>query len=93
METTTLELPTTLYTELQALAETEQAEPVEMLARLIERARQPGTRSFQETWLLLCNLVARNGGLDVPEDPDELIEHLRVTRDELFEREYAHLYR
>ena len=51
--TVTIELPAQLYTELQTLAEDEQADPIEILTRLItlaiqQRVRpQSPTRAFQ----------------------------------------------
>ena len=39
-ESVTLDLPASLYADLEALASDEQAEPVEVIARLVETARQ-----------------------------------------------------
>ena len=51
-ESVTLDLPASLYADLEALASDEQAEPVEVIARLVETARQqrladPPTRAFR----------------------------------------------
>ena len=39
-ESVTLHIPASLYADLEALASDEQTEPVEVLARLVETARQ-----------------------------------------------------
>lgn len=39
-ETVILQLPASLYADLESLATEEQAEPVEVIARLVETARQ-----------------------------------------------------
>jgi hypothetical protein len=51
-ETVILKLPASIYADLQSLAEGEQTEPSEMVARLIRAARcehqaEPATRAFR----------------------------------------------
>jgi hypothetical protein len=86
----TIRLPAGLYAELQTLAQEEQAEPVAILSQLIKAARQ------QRTWLSDLNALRRqieqDGGLQVGATKEEVVEHLRQTRREIFEAEYAHLY-
>lgn len=49
--------------------------------------------SFSEGWALLQKQVADSGGLGFGDDPDAIVEQMRRTRQEIFEAEYAHLYR
>jgi hypothetical protein len=51
-ETVILKLPASIYADLQSLAENEQTEPSEMVARLVKAARcerqaEPATRAFR----------------------------------------------
>jgi len=51
-ETVVLELPASVYADLESLAETEQTEPSEIIARLVRAARcesqaEPTTRAFR----------------------------------------------
>jgi hypothetical protein len=52
-ETVILELPASVYADLEFLAENEQTEPSEMIARLVkaahyERRAEPSTRAFRK---------------------------------------------
>jgi hypothetical protein len=52
-ETVTVELPIAVYADLESLAEDEQTEPGEMVARLVKAARyerqaEPSTRAFRK---------------------------------------------
>jgi hypothetical protein len=90
-ETVTLEIPAKLYTELQASASEEQADPAEIIARLVATAQR------KRAWLLdlgaLREQIRQEGGLQVGTDKQEVVERLRQTRREIFEAEYVHLYR
>ncbi|MFN8486926.1 MAG: hypothetical protein U0350_04985 [Caldilineaceae bacterium] len=88
---TTLELPTALYTELVELADAEQTDPLTVLKELISEARQQ--RGLGQIWEELCDQVERDGGLHAGNTTDEIVEHMRKIREEIFEAEYAHLYR
>ena len=87
----TIQLPAELYAEIQSMAAEEQIDPIEVIDRLVT------TASLQKAWL--CDLQAlreqihRDGGLQVGSSKDEVIEKLRQTRREIFQAEYAHLYR
>ena len=87
----TLQLPIGLYDKLQDLAEAEQADPIEVIAHLIAMAHQ------RQGWLrdlsALRKQIRQDGGLRVGTTKEEVIEQLRQTRREIFEAEYAHLYR
>jgi prevent-host-death family protein len=49
--------------------------------------------SWREGLALLQKQVADSGGLGFGDDPDAIVEQTRRTRQEIFEAEYAHLYR
>jgi len=90
MKTMTLELPTTLYEQLQALSPTE-PDPIKVISQLVMRAYQ------QRAWLqdleALRQQIRQDGGLKIGRDKQQIVEKLRQTRYEIFEAEYAHLYR
>jgi metal-responsive CopG/Arc/MetJ family transcriptional regulator len=87
----TIELPEKLYAELQLLADAEQTDPIEVIDRLVRMA------SLHRAWLRDLNALREQiyqaGGLQVGASKDEVVDRLRQTRHELFEAEYAHLYR
>jgi hypothetical protein len=92
METTvTLQLPSKLYDELQLLATEERTDPVEVIGRLVAMAsrRRAWLRDLED----LREEIRRDGGLQVGTTQDKVVERLRQTRREIFEAEYAHLYR
>lgn len=88
--TVTVRLPADLYAELEILAREEETEPVVILSQLVTAARQ------RRTWLndltALRKQIAQDVGLQVGATRDEVVEHLRRVRREIFEAEYAHLY-
>lgn len=90
-EAVTVELPTPLFEKLQELAEAEQTDPVTVVTRLISLAHQ------RQSWLRdldrLREDIRQEGGLSLGATREEVIERLRQTRRDLFEAEYAHLYR
>jgi hypothetical protein len=89
--TVTLQVPASLYADLQSLGAEEQVSPVEMIARLVDNARQH--RAWLRGWEELRELIQREGGLQVGVTKKEVVEQMRKTRYEIFEAEYAHLYR
>ncbi len=89
--TVTLELPTQLYADLQSLAEENQLDLVEMLARWITLARQ--RHAWIQGWKELGELVRQDDGLQIATTKEKVVEQMRKTRYEIFEAEYAHLYR
>ena len=86
-----LELPARVYEQLQELAAVEQKDPIEVITELIDIAHQ------RQGWLKelteLQDLIQEQGGLQIGDTKEEVIEKLRQTRREIFEAEYAHLYR
>ena len=91
MDTVTLQLPATLYAKVEELAVDAETSPDDLLASLIETAPQ------RRTWLRELNelreQIKRDGGLNIGSSREEVVEQLRQTRREIFDAEYAHLYR
>jgi hypothetical protein len=62
-----------------------------VIANLVTDATQ------QKNWLqdlnALCQQIKKDGGLQIGSTKEEVIDQLRQTREEIFETEYAHLYR
>ena len=50
-------------------------------------------RSWREELAALQASIAAHGGLNVGETTEEIVEHMRRTRREVWDAEYAHLYR
>lgn len=90
-KTMTLELPASLYADLESLAAEEQQNLVEVLAHLVKAA------SRRSAWLsdvrALREQIRLDGGLAVGHTKEQVVEQLRQTRREIFENQYAHLYR
>jgi hypothetical protein len=89
--TVTLELPDQLYTDLQSLAAENRVGLIEMLTRWATLSRQ--RRTWLRGWEELGELVRQDEGLQVATTKEEIVEQMRKTRHEIFEAEYAHLYR
>jgi len=62
-----------------------------VLAELELATAEPLT--WQEGLAQLQASIAAHGGLNVGETTEEIVEHMRRIRQEIFEEEYAHLYR
>ena len=86
-----LELPARVYEQLQELAAVEQKDPIEVITELIDMAhqRQSWLRALEE----LQDMIREQGRLQISTNKEEMLEQLRQTRREIFEAEYAHLYR
>ena len=89
--TITLELPVQVYTDLKFLADKAQIDLIELLRRWAVSTQEQ--LAWQQGWDELRQLVKVEGGLDVGTTKEEVVEQMRKTRQELFEAEYAHLYR
>lgn len=87
----TMQVPAPLYADLESLAAEEQVEPVKMFARLVETARQ--RRAWLRDLDALREQIRQDGGLSVGTSKEQVVEQMRRTRYEIFEAEYAHLYR
>ena len=87
----TLNLPAGLSARLQELAAESDTTPTDLIATLVEDAFK------RRAWLRdLDELHEQVKGVDNREtkaDQEEFIEQLRMARREIFEAEYAHLYR
>lgn len=90
METVTLELPSSLYTDLQRLATEANADLITLLRQWVVQTRQ--RLGWQRGWQELQTLIEQEGGLQVGTTKEAVVEHMRQTRQEIFEAEYAHLY-
>ncbi len=90
-ETVTLNLPAGLYAKLEELAAESDSTPIDEIATLIEEAKS------RRAWLRALDdfskEIQENDNRENVPDQEELIEQLRKTRREIFEAEYAHLYR
>ena len=86
-----LGLPAQLFAELEALAKEERVEPVEMVSRLVTLAFQKST--WRHNLHALRKEVLKDRDLQTGSTKESVIEQLRQTRHEIFEAEYAHLYR
>ena len=87
----TIELPRQLYTDLESLAADDQTDPIDMIARLVALARE--RQSWRRDLAKLREQIQQDGGLHVGATKEEVVERLRQTRRQIFEAEYAHLYR
>jgi 16S rRNA G1207 methylase RsmC len=90
-QTITLELSATAYENLQALAQAEQKEPGDVIAELLNAARQQSL--WRQELAALRQQIRQDGGLNVGTTRNDVVNTLRKTRSEIFEAEYAHLYR
>jgi DNA anti-recombination protein RmuC len=87
----TIQLPASLYAELQTLAADEQTDLVEVIRRLVAIANQ--RHAWRRDLTALRDQIREEGGLQIGTTKEEVVERLRQTRREIFEAEYAHLYR
>jgi RNase adaptor protein for sRNA GlmZ degradation len=93
MDTTTvrLELPASLYADLQSLAVNGEQDLVEVIAGLVDTARR--RRAWLRDVEALRTQVRDDGGLHVGATKEQVVARMRQTRREIFEAEYSHLYR
>lgn len=88
---TTLELPANMHEQLQALATAEETDVVSYLEKLVADAYR------SERWLKNLNdlrqSIKERGGFQLGDTQEEINERLRQIRQEIFEEDYAHLYR
>ena len=90
-KTVTIEIPGDLYAKLVELATESDSTPTDQIASLIEAA--PKHRAWLRELNELRELIKKENPQETEPDREELIEQLRETRREIFETEYAHLYR
>lgn len=88
----TLMLPTDVYQEIASAKERQETESVAGFIR--EAVEEKVTRMrWQRNLESLRREIREAGGLELEGSKEEVIERLRKTRREIFETEYAHLYR
>lgn len=90
-ETVTLELPASLYADLAELASEAHQDPVAIITEWVEAVRQ--RRLWQQGWADLRAQVQKDGGFSPDVTTEEIVALTRHSREEIFEAEYAHLYR
>lgn len=95
--TTSVELPTALYAELAQIAQEEQSDPVQVIAGWVRTVRQ--RQAWQRGWAELREQVQTHPSQEIQlsgdkeADTEAIVEQMRRTRQEVFDTEYAHLYR
>lgn len=87
----TIQIPAGLHSELQSLAEEEHTSPAEVIERLLAISRQ--RRAWLRDLTALREQIQKDGGLQVGKTKEAVVEQMRETRRQIFETEYAHLYR
>jgi hypothetical protein len=90
-ELVSVQLPVHLYEKLQTLASEQQTDPVSLIAHLVTDASRQ--KNWRERVDRLRQQIQHDGGLNLGNTKAEVIARLRQTREEIFEAEYAHLYR
>ena len=87
----TIKLPENVYRELMALAQETNTNPAALITQWIEDSKQQ--QSWRQAWVELCERVQSDGGYSQYETTDSIVDQMRKSRAEIFEAEYAHLYR
>lgn len=90
-ELVSLQLPAGLYEKLQMLATEEHTDPVDIITGLIADAYQ--RRSWLQDLTALHQRIQDEDGSQIASTKEQIVAQLRQTRQELFDAEYAHLYR
>ena len=90
-EFVTLQLPVSLYEKLQTLATAEHTDVYGVIALITDAYQQRGW--LQDLTALRRQIRDSDGGLEFSSTKKEVVAQLRQTRQEVFEAEYAHLYR
>ncbi len=89
-ETKSIRETAPIYNALE-VEELKQEIVAEVLAELTTRREIP--LSWREELAALQASIAAHGGLNVGDTTEEIVEHMRRTRQEVWDAEYAHLYR
>ena len=90
-ELITLQLPASLYEKLQTLAAEDNTDPIGVITQFITDAYE--RRGWLHDLTTLRQQIQHEGGLQLGSTKEEVVAQLRRTRQEIFETEYAHLYR
>lgn len=90
-ELVSLQLPASLYEKLQTIAISENTDVVGAITQFVATANQ------KKSWLQdLANLrqqIQTEGGLQLGNTKEAIVAKLHQKRQEIFDAEYAHLYR
>jgi len=76
---------------VESIEEFKQEIIADVLAELAVMRDKP--HPWREGLAALQASIAASGGLNVGETTEEIVEHMRRTRQEVWDAEYAHLYR
>ena len=87
----TVQLPAQVYTELLSLKTDGLTNPVEIIAFLVKNAC--AHRAWLRDLAILREQIRKDGGILSGVTKEDLVERLRHTRREIFDEEYADLYR
>jgi hypothetical protein len=87
----TLQVPVGLYDKLQALALETHTDLIGVITQLVTDTDH--RKSWLASLIALRQQIENDGGLSLSHSQVERVTQLRQTRDEIFETEYAHLYR
>lgn len=88
----TVEIPATVYAELRAIADERKSDPVQEITSWVRSMRQ--RQVWQQGWSDLRAMVQKRPPSSIKgKSTEAILEQVRRTREEVFEAEYAHLYR
>ena len=84
------QIPIDLYEKIQQLATEEKSDPISLIEQLISNTYQ------RKLWLndlaMLRQQIKKDGGLELGNTKEEMINNLHKTRQEIFEADYENLY-
>ncbi len=84
------QIPIDLYEKIQQLATEEKSDPISLIEQLISNTYQ------RKLWLndlaMLRQQIKKDGGLELGNTKEEMINNLHNTRQEIFEADYENLY-
>ncbi|MDJ0582722.1 hypothetical protein [Crocosphaera sp.] len=80
------QIPIDLYQKIQQLATEEQSDPVSLIEQLISNTYQ--RKSWLNDLAMLRQQIKKDGGLELGNTKEEMINNLHKTRQEIFEADY-----
>lgn len=86
-----IHLPGQVYDDLLALQTETLQTPVDVIAELVKEANQH--RAWVQDVARLRARIREDGGLHIGSTDEQIVDHLKQTRTEIFDKNYAHLYR
>ena len=87
----TLELPTDVFQALSELAQESHIAPSDLIAQWLVQERK--RRRWLQEWKSLQQQVIGEGGFEDNVSAEAIVAQTRKTRQEIWDAEYAHLYR